>query len=114
MWPDPSLSRSQEVPSYVKQEEQAHGSQLFPQGHRYPGSVELLSTLIQLLQANPRGSALPLAAVLPTGGRKVNGQVLGLPAASLACCFTHENQTEVNEPLAWGQRAKPLNHTIPD
>lgn len=72
--------------------------------------------MIQLLQANPRGSGLPLAAVLPTRGRKVNGQVLRLPAAPLACCLTHEesNSLEANEPLAWEQRAKPLNHTIPD
>lgn len=42
--------------------------------------------------------------------------MLRLPAAPLACCLTHEesDSLEANEPLAWEQRAKPLNHTIPD
>lgn len=72
--------------------------------------------MIQLLQANPWHSALSLAAVLPTGGRKANGLVLRLPAAPLACCWTHEepDSLKANELLAWEQRAKLLNCSIPN
>lgn len=56
-WPDPQLSRSQEVPSYIKQEKHSAWFSAVPRGHQHPGPVGLRIMMIQSLQANPQ--ALP-------------------------------------------------------
>lgn len=56
-WPDPQLSRSQEVPSYIKQEKHSAWFSAAPRGHQHPGPVGLCIMMIQSLQANPQ--ALP-------------------------------------------------------